>query len=90
MRRQLGGSPTARIDRLSDAEKEENKEFWKAIIGYERSWIVEIIISAFKRMFGDHLHLRKWFNMMPGDKLGVTMWNRWLKEAGATTAAAMT
>ncbi len=43
--RSLGGSPESPIFCLSDEEKTENKQYWKAVKGYNRRWIIEIIIE---------------------------------------------
>ncbi len=41
----LGGSPESPIFRLSDEEKAENKQYWKAAKGYNRRLIIEIIME---------------------------------------------
>jgi len=81
VREQLGGDQSARVDKLDVQEREENKRYWKSTVGYGRRWIIEIIISAFKRMFGDHLHARKWENMVQEIKLRVAQYNRWQEAA---------
>ena len=64
VREQLGGSPETRIGSIGMEEREENKRYWKSKVGYNRRWLIEIIISAFKRMFGVHMHSRKWERMV--------------------------
>ena len=46
-----------------------------------RRWLIEIIISAFKRMFGDHMHSRKWEHMVQEIRLRMAQYNRWLEAA---------
>ena len=58
VREQLGGSPETNIGNMDKEEREENRRLWNNMFGYNRRWLIEIIISAFKRMFGDHMHSR--------------------------------
>ena len=81
VREQLGGSPETRIGSISSKEREENSMYWKSRIGYNRRWLIEIIISAFKRMFGDCMHSRKWEHMVQEIRLRVAQYNRWLEAA---------
>ncbi len=50
-------------------------------IGYGQRWIVEIIIiiiiSAFKRLFGNSVCARKWENMVQEIKLKAAIYNRY-------------
>ena len=64
VRNQLGGSVSNRIGHLSDEEKKSNQKEWKMRVEYGRRRIVEIVFSAFKRMFGEHLYSLKWKNMI--------------------------
>ncbi len=51
-------------------------------IGYGQRWIVEIIIiiiSAFKRLFGNSVCARKWENMVQEIKLEAAIYNRYQK-----------
>lgn len=82
VREQLGGSPETRIDGMGEEEKEENKRYWKSRVGYGRRWLIEIIISAFKRMFGDHVQSRRWEHMVQEIRLRVALYNRWQEAAG--------
>ena len=81
VRRQFGGSPETRIDSIGMEEREENKRYWKSTVGYNTRWLIEIIISAFKRMFGDHMHSRRWEHMVQEIRLRAAQYNRW-QEAG--------
>ena len=82
VREQLGGSPETRIGRMGREEREENSRYWRSRVGYNRRWLIEIIISAFKRMFGDHMHSRKWEHMVQEIRLRVAQYNKWLEAAG--------
>ena len=64
VRDQFGGSDPNRVKWLPDEEKKSNQKEWKARVGYGKRWIVEIVFSAFKRMFGEHLYSLKWKNMI--------------------------
>ena len=84
VRRFKGGSSSAKIDQLTDKEAEENIRYWKRSTEHNKRWIVEIVISAFKRMFGDHLLAAKWANMEQELRLKIWMYNRWIDEGGGT------
>ena len=45
-------------------------------VEYGRRWIVEIVFSAFKRMFGEHLYSLKWKNMIQEVNLKVAAYNK--------------
>ncbi len=77
VREQLGGSLTAHIEGLSDDTKKENRRYWKSRIEYGQRWIVEIIISAFKRLFGNSVSARKWENIVQEIKLKIAIYNRY-------------
>lgn len=81
VREQFGGSPEARVGGIGTEEREENKRYWKSTVGYNRRWLIEIIISACKRMSGDHMHSRKWEHMVQEIRLRAAQYNRW-QEAG--------
>ncbi len=52
VRNQFGGSKVP-ADDLSEEERQENLRYPKSTIGCGRRWLVEIAISAIKRMFGE-------------------------------------
>ena len=52
VRDQLGWSPMSPISNLADDQKKENQKKWKDRVGYGKRWMVEIIFSAFKQIFG--------------------------------------
>ena len=76
VRDQFGGSDPNRVKWLPDEEKKSNQKEWKVRVGYGRRWIVEIVFSAFKRMFGEHLYSLKWKNMIQEVNLKVTAYNK--------------
>ncbi len=45
--------------------------------------LVEIVISALKRMFGESLMLLKWASMVRETKLRIALYNKWIDEAAA-------
>ncbi len=53
VRRHLGGGPEEKIGDLPTEERLENRQYWKGTVGYNERWLVEIVISALKRMFGE-------------------------------------
>ncbi len=72
------GSLTVHIGGLSDDAKKENRRYWKSRVGCGRRWIVEIIIiSAFKRLFGNSVRARKWENIVQEIKLKEAICNRY-------------
>jgi len=46
-------------------------------------WLVEIVISAIKRMFGEDLMARKWPNMVREVVMRLALYNRWTEKAAA-------
>ena len=67
---------------LSDEEKKSNQKEWKMRVEYGKRWIVEIVFSAFKRMFGEYLYSLKWKNMIQEVNLKVAACNK-LVDMGA-------
>lgn len=88
VRHQLGGSPGAKIGRLATGEREENKAYWRGTVGYGRRWGIERLISALKRIFGEHLMSVTWDNMVREVMMRVTVYNEWLDEEAEVAAAA--
>ena len=76
VRDQFGGSDPNRVKWLPDEEKKDNQKEWKARVEYGKRWIVEIVFSAFKRMFGEHLYSLKWKNMIQEVNLKVSTYNK--------------
>ena len=82
VREQFGGSADSRVWKMSNDEKKRLREEWKKKAGYGKRWLVEIVFSAFKRMFGEHLYSLKWKNMVQEVRIKVTAYNR-LVDMGA-------
>lgn len=78
VRHQYGGSPRHDIGQLTDDEKLENMRYWKSTVGYGGRWTVEIVISAFKRLFGEDLRALKWKNMVQEVAFRVHLYNDWV------------
>ena len=76
VREQLGGSADSRVWKMSNDEKKRLREEWKKKAGYGKRWLVEIVFSAFKRMFGEHLYSLKWKNMVQEVRIKVVAYNR--------------
>ena len=81
MRQQLGADPDSRVEKIPLDEKKENKKYWKTTVGYNKRWKIEVIISAFKRIFGDCMHSRNWDSMVQEIRLRIAMWNKWQEAA---------
>ena len=82
VREQLGGSADSHAWKMSDDEKRRFREEWKKKAEYGKRWLVEIVFSAFKRMFGGHLYSLKWKNMVQEVRIKVATYNR-LVDMGA-------
>ena len=72
----FGGSADSHVWRMSDGEKRRFREEWKKKVEYGKRWLVEIVFSAFKRMFGEHLYSLKWKNMVQEVRIKVATYNR--------------
>ncbi len=81
VKEQLGGSADMHVKGRTAEQKKENRRYWKSTVGYGKRWRIEIIISAFKRMFGEHLLSRKWESMVREVRMRVAMYNRWVAAA---------
>ncbi len=78
VKEQLGGSADMHVKGLTVEQKKENRRYWKSTVGYDKRWRIEVIISAFKRMFGEHLFSRKWESMVREVRMRIAMYNRWV------------
>ena len=77
VRKQLGGSADSHVWKMSDDEKRRFGEEWKKKVEYGKRWLVEIVFSAFKRMFGEHLYSLKWKNMVQEVRIKVARTTGW-------------
>ena len=79
---QLGGGPgatAAGLAALNDSEREANRRKWKERVRYGTRWLVEIVISAFKRTYGDAVAARKTGNIRQEIRLKIRTYNRMLR-----------
>ena len=79
---QLGGGPDAtpaELAVLTDSEREANRKKWKERVRYGTRWLVEIVISAFKRTYGDAVAARKMGNIRQEIRLKIRTYNRMLR-----------
>ncbi len=83
VRWQLGGGPEEPVGSLSKEERQENLRYPKSTVGFGIRWIVEIVISAIKRMFGEDVKALKWSNIVQEVKLRIWLYNKWIAEAVA-------
>jgi len=49
-----------------------------------RDGLIEIVISAIKRIFGEDLRALKWENIVQEAKLRIWLYNKWIDEAIVT------
>ena len=82
VREQLGGSADSRVWNMSNDEKKHLRGEGKKKTGYGKRWLVEIVFSAFRLMFGEHLYSLKWKNMVQEVRIKVAAYNR-LVDMGA-------
>ena len=82
VREQLDGSADSRVWKMSNDEKKRIREEWKKKAGCDKRWLVKIVFSAFKRMFGEYLYSLKWKNMVQKVRIKVAAYNR-LVDMGA-------
>ncbi len=53
-------------------------EGWKELKDYGKRWIVEIVLSSFKRVLGDVLRSRKFLSQKAEASLKVILYNKFL------------
>ena len=53
-----GGCTSTELNNMTKKEREANRKEWKKDTRYGLRWLVEIIISAFKRVFGESVRAR--------------------------------
>ena len=78
---QLGGGmrDPREFAELTRDEKEANRKKWKKRVGYGKRWLVEIVISSFKRLFGDSVRAVRWKYIAREMALKVDLYNRMLR-----------
>ena len=54
-----GGCTNTELNRMTNGERRLNQKEWKKDVRYGLRWIVEIVISAFKRVFGESVRALK-------------------------------
>ena len=87
---QLGGGikNPKEFARLTRDEREANRSEWKKRARYGQRWLSEIVISSFKRLFGDSVAARRRGSITREINLKVNIYNNMLRiqrEAMATT-----
>ena len=77
---QLGGGITnpREFAALDEKQREENRKEWKKTVGYGERWNVEIVFSAFKRIFSNSVSAVKMKNIIHEIKLKIAVYNRLL------------
>ncbi|MDI1495354.1 MAG: Transposase DDE domain protein [Cenarchaeum symbiont of Oopsacas minuta] len=53
----------------------KNQAEWKKRVRYGQRWIIEVVFSAFKRVFGDSVMSRKWDHIVQELRLKVWVYN---------------
>lgn len=78
---QLGGGirDPREFAELTRDEKEANRKKWKKRVGYGKRWLVEIVISSFKRLFGDSVRAVRWKYIAREMALKVNLYNMMLR-----------
>ncbi len=78
---QLGGgvSDPKKFAHLTKEEREANRKVWKKRVQYGKRWIVEIVISSIKRLFGDSVSAVTWENIIQEINLKVHIYNKMLQ-----------
>ena len=79
---QLGGgagATPAGLAALNESEREANRRKWKMRVRYGTRWLVEIVISAFKRTYGDAVMAKKMENMRQEIRLKICTYNMMLR-----------
>ena len=77
---QLGGGVTnpRQFAALDEKQRERNRKEWKNAVGYGGRWNVEIVFSAFKRIFSNSVSAVKMKNIIHEIKLKIAVYNRLL------------
>ena len=77
---QLGGGVASarKFAALDEKQREENRKEWKKAVGYGGRWNVEIVFSAFKRIFSNSVRAVKMKNIVHEIGLKIAVYNRLL------------
>ncbi len=74
-----GVSDPKKFAQLTKEEREANRKVWKKRVQYGKRWIVEIVISSIKRLFGDSVSAVTWENIIQEINLKVHIYNKMLQ-----------
>ena len=87
---QLCGSDPGlkRLAALDEYERVQNQKDWKRRVGYGRRWLVEIVFSSLKRMFGSSVNAVKMENIVQEIAIRINTYNRLLAVAREAIAGA--
>ncbi len=87
---QLCGSDPGpkRLAALDECERVQNQKDWKRRVGYGRRWLVEIVFSSLKRMFGGSVNAVKMENIVQEIAIRINTYNRLLAVAREAIAGA--
>lgn len=85
---QLAGDSPKEFYRMVDDMRRENLKAWKNRVNYGRRWLVEIVFSSFKRMFGESVRAIRMENILQEIRLKVHTYNAMLAVAKEVIAMA--
>ena len=87
---QLCGSDPGpkRLAALDECGRVQNQKDWKRRVGYGRRWLVEIVFSSLKRMFGGSVNAVKMENIVQEIAIRINTYNRLLAVAREAIAGA--
>ncbi len=88
---QLGGGSGVTAEEyaaMDEAERERNRKEWKKLVGYGTRWLVEIVISAFKRTYGGSVMARKLGYIRQEIRLKIRTYNTMLRVGREAAAEA--
>jgi hypothetical protein len=77
-----------RLAALDEYERVQNQKDWKRRVGYGRRWLVEIVFSSLKRMFGGSVNAVKMENTVQEIAIRINTYNRLLAVAREAIAGA--
>ena len=73
---------------LDGCERVQNQQDWKRRVGYGRRWLVEIVFSSLKRMFGSSVNAVKMENIVQEIAIRINTYNKLLAVAREAIAKA--